>query len=270
MPRKKTGKQDKAQSLAQSHLPAMDTVLPTEQAKAEHANANNRTNDRKEEQRIATIFVPSTFSVWMQTWLPIVFSGLVVIVIVVQAFIYKKQWDVMREQSNLLNASIQEATKTREVENRAYVGIKEITMNATVKSKKDIEIILTIENTGKTPARASKLTSVAHGFFRQDRLIPRESLVTQYYAPTQFELLAGNSHPASIPIKALTDEAYKIVANTEQRLYIWGRVEYDDVFGKSHWTPFCFVNVSNTDGAFFGCTSDTSFGPEPDQGERTR
>jgi hypothetical protein len=47
-------------------------------------------------------------------------------------------------------------------------------------------------------------------------------------------------------------EVNQIKASQGRSLYVWGIVDYEDVFGESHMTKFCQNLTWNHDGSIFG------------------
>jgi hypothetical protein len=106
MPDEKTSERNQGQPLSKPHPPIGETALPSVQPKIEKAERDYGAERCKEENEMAAILNPSGFSVWMQTWLPIIFSGLVVIVVAIQAFIYNQQRKLMNDQRGIMDKQL--------------------------------------------------------------------------------------------------------------------------------------------------------------------
>jgi hypothetical protein len=55
----------------------------------------------------------------------------------------------------------------------------------------------------------------------------------------------------------LTETLIKEIPRKNLKLYIWGRIEYDDIFQKHHITDFCMVQKMGTD-KFDACSSNNT------------
>lgn len=172
-----------------------------------------------------------------------------------------------------MDKALEETKRNRELEYRAYVVVKGAHLVAEPTNPAIGNLFITVINTGRTPGLNGKVVSEVE--FQENP--PPESTVINppdqtpsksVFAPQiEFLKLAG-----SLP----TDEARKIrEAETQQRqagssespkrasttprpipsprvyrdnrkIFVYGKVEYDDIFGKHHETKFCFVNSPGT------------------------
>jgi hypothetical protein len=188
----------------------------------------------------------------LTVWLPIVFNGLIVIVIITHAYYYKEQRDVMLEQAKLTTRSIEEAQKTRELENRPYVTLNAISFNNTFNSTKPMTLSAHFYNSGKTPALNVQVYPVI-GFSRVGSEIEVENTVDSIKKnQSSFDRAGFASSRAILPsergydsvIEFTLRDKYKEAIVNGENLHYQGIIEYDDVFGK-HWsTEFCLYNAS--------------------------
>src|SRR5258708_7482133 len=174
MQSKKTVKENRGPALPNHHVRAPDSALLAVQTEVKHADSRTRAYDRTEKQKMAAIFTPSPFSLWMQTWLPIIFSGLLLLVIVVQAYIYKKQWEAMNKQ---FTASTSAERAHVMFESITLHGIKEVADGSESDGK--IYVTYVMRNYGKTPAWTTNITFQALITDKFD--LPRPPA---YYDPT--------------------------------------------------------------------------------------
>jgi len=84
------------------------------------------------EAEIKTLSV-ANLSQWLKTWLPIIISGLVLLAVIAQALIYKRQLEVMASGE------------------RAYLGFTGMKVTQLAEGR-PIKAFITLENIGKTPA----------------------------------------------------------------------------------------------------------------------
>src|SRR5205807_1149560 len=173
------------------------------------------------------------FSLWMQTWLPIILTAILIIVVVVQAKIYNRQ-------ANIMDATLKQANETRIIENRAYVNVKEVKMrtpilNAIAANQLQLAgtAVVYFGNTGKTPARNFHGT-VAIGIHSDDS---PNSLVAVDANTNQFKgkfIIPpnGQSFVETRPKGEFNREQLTALISKQSFIYIWGTVEYEDVFGE--------------------------------------
>ncbi len=128
--------------------------------------------------------------------------------------------------------------KAYRMSERAWVSVKEIFL-------KDIEIgkapsgHTRIFNSGHSPALQSRVASfidfgpinVPPDSFPKERNNADDSLTTIGPDVTQI---------ASVKMKGeLTQELFDLLNEKKIRIYVYGRITYDDIFKKSHTTDFC-------------------------------
>jgi hypothetical protein len=105
---------------------------------------------------------------------------------------------------------------------------------------KPLDIRVTFKNTGRTPAlkvraatyRTTIPTEVSSIFVLPDRVYAAKGYVSQ-----------GTIDPDSTRyadlVYSLTEEDVRRIDHIEVRIYVYGRIEYEDVFGTPRWTTFC-------------------------------
>jgi hypothetical protein len=237
MPRDETGKRNQGQALPESYLSASNPALPAEQREVEDPDVSNGADHRKEKQQMS-ILAPNALSLWMQTWLPIILSGLVLIAIMVQAYIYKKQWDAMQE-------GLKETRVSRELENAAFVGTKGASFpDGGLHIGQWQRIHVTLINTGKTPAFNLRVTQGwGIGPLGPSDFVPPNAGL----APKgQSTVMPNYDALVAFTIPDVTQEDLNAINNFQRFIYVWGTIDYDDIFGKPHWTRFCLMHHPTT------------------------
>lgn len=53
-------------------------------------------------------------------------------------------------------------------------------------------------------------------------------------------LTSNGTFEIAIPPTVLDQPTFEAVDKGKFRLYVWGRVDYDDVFREPHWLTFCY------------------------------
>jgi len=181
--------------------------------------------------------------------------------IVFQAYIYTRQWDAMRKQSEIMSASIEEGIKTRELDNRAWVNAERAELIKPIDippaHRFSIFLNITVRNTGPSVAADGiafiyalpNLTTI----LSRDWNKPCETTLTQRAAieanrqynpwPVGFVLVPGQT--AILPIGTSSDDITPEQAKAGD-YYVLGCATYRDQFGKMHTTRFCFRPIKET------------------------
>jgi hypothetical protein len=198
----------------------------------------------------------------MQNWLLVIFTGLILVVTAVYAYFSYGQWSSMEH-------SIEETRKSRELEYRAYVGAK----GAIYKQRGDNpawgDVHLIVINSGRTPIREGK---IRHVFEVRDAPPPEGTLINEnthpgskvvYIPQIDYSTLVGAiptniadmivSPPASPSqskqqVETPAPVASPIIARLQppempsfgKGWYVYGIIDYKDIFEKWHATRFCF------------------------------
>lgn len=199
-------------------------------------------------------------------------SGLLLallIVAIAQVLIYygqqqimRAQLDAMKEQATVLQGSLEEtrklvgqneraviaaeqgaqtAAQTMKVSQRAYVGVTKVTLNRPVRHFNEATIWIFIENKGLTPARNITIRSY-RGY--SNITVDEFSYDPLPDLPSQAVLLPGSKAEATMQTASFPEAFRESYFKQGHRLYIWGIIEYDDVFGDHHRTLFCYFNLS--------------------------
>lgn len=136
--------------------------------------------------------------------------------------------------------SVRTAKQTAERQLRAYVGpSKNQIVRLTVGTYPRVK--LTFKNYGQTPA-----TNFTYGFkwkFAKDDSFQERGLPTASH-PGSFTLNPGSTFATieTAPF-VLTDKQLADIKTYRQRLYVWGQVEFDDIFKQRHsLRSFVFVS----------------------------
>jgi len=190
------------------------------------------------------------------------FSALVAFatLLVVGAYTYVAhgQWEEMRKAANFASRSANAAevsnTTTRtalEVGERAYVGDKGIKISGKVAPSDQPTVVVDILNGGRTPAL--NLVSAVSMTYSLKPMKKFERADTT--GASRSTLLPGAdtwSNGVTTKRLLLTEEA-QALDNKTAWLYVYGVIEYDDVFGK-HWeSTFCYFYVPKSPSVFSNC-----------------
>jgi len=195
--------------------PGTGAALETTKPAVHHLGADQYTKDHREK---------------LKTWIPI--AGLVIstFAAIASAFSARGSWAV-------LDANI----KRDRLDQRAWVGI--------IKHGEPTEIVPDVghfwyflaRNSGKTPALSVKYIATFWAETKGERFVPvypsaepvKVTSVT-VFQPGERQWLMGGP----LPVRRETLEMLK---NGTALLYIYGQIQYDDVFGDIHCTMFCYA-----------------------------
>jgi hypothetical protein len=150
--------------------------------------------------------------------------------------------------SNLWKAtkkSIDDSRETAERQLRAYVFVAgvEITNVGT----NDIQAVITIRNTGKTPAYKVTISTKARAFNIQDDIVLEDTPVGS--DSSRFVFGPDGLGQRNIPLRDIftCSEAITTIREGGGILYIYGKILYEDAFKKNQSTQFNF-NIGGTNG----------------------
>jgi hypothetical protein len=136
---------------------------------------------------------------------------------------------------------------------RAWVGVKDFQVER-YGPKQIFKMKVVLSNSGKTP---SVNMHRATQFMFSPTIIAGPP--PEYVNMLKFEA-GGTVPPNGEPVLHIDDEPdaavsskYEFLRDKKLFLYIFGEVDYEDIFGKPHFTKFCFYLVDS------GPTVDTAF-----------
>lgn len=153
---------------------------------------------------------------------------------ILSLFILHRQTGVMSRQTDIM-------TEQLRLDQRAWVGPVEV---ATPDKPTELYGVW-LANSGKTPA-LKVITKVSQ------QLIPASATFTPAYHPTKEPGSASVLHPGmrirADSVARLVDflpQERQQVSRGSHRFYLYGRIEYWDVFERPHWTTFCLYMATD-------------------------
>jgi hypothetical protein len=167
-----------------------------------------------------------------------------------QLKLQEQQMEAARKSTDTDAQKSLEATKEQmRLDQRAWLGAGDYAY--TVAESSPIESVANVTNTGKTPAlhvlcQSSGATILKGHILRETDIVYPAGLPTIKQGaifPNQRFPLKTDAQPLnSVKQKSWFDNVQS--GNWVQ--YFWGYVQYEDTFGKSHWTHFCTQYVPST------------------------
>jgi hypothetical protein len=144
-------------------------------------------------------------------------------------FIYYGQMDANRRQAKAAEDQLSIMQETLKTDERAWVGVEQLTEfypgPRNTNDIKDYMFQVRIRNYGKTPAKRIMMT----GNFQVDRekIPPRDNFKD-----------INQSQETLFPSEELRMQIGPFYG-TNNLIYVYGTVKYDDIFGQPHWSQFC-------------------------------
>jgi hypothetical protein len=125
-------------------------------------------------------------------------------------------------------------TRAIQIEQRAWIGVAQWELDREPEDGETITVRTTLINKGSSPAFSvvikSRLSVLASPVSDDWEGVPGQN------SASLFPDASGNGFNKTITIEPGTAAAYR-----SKRLKIWitGRISYEDAFGRPHWTTFC-------------------------------
>lgn len=168
--------------------------------------------------------------------MPIILNFLILVVIAGHAFYFQVQWDAMK-------AALKETRISRELENAAFVGIKSGKLDEPLHVGTSQKITIIILDSSRTPAFNLNV--------QQDWALRASEPPDLTPRPMDQPARKGTVTPGvdsaiHFWIPNLTAQDVDDITNFRKFIYVFGKIEYDDIFGNHHWTNFCLQQHPTT------------------------
>lgn len=131
--------------------------------------------------------------------------------------------------------AVDQSTKTFQADQRAWVGVKSLSMRGAVKPGSELFAVIQVENTGKTPALE---VTINHALtFRK----PTKESLTGFPKIGTFGriVIAPNGTYLAVQMFGGKLSQTEIEKLNKDIPYVFGTISYRDVFGGEHQTWFC-------------------------------
>lgn len=137
--------------------------------------------------------------------------------------------------------SVEASSDALRTDQRAWISIVGISGNTELVLGQSMNSGLGIANSGKTPALKLHIRDNVKTLLNGQRpnfLDLKSSTNEATTAPNRvFPLILDTNHAHPVDEHIYTDVVTRRIA----RIFVYGRIDYDDVFGFHHWTEFCNV-----------------------------
>jgi hypothetical protein len=170
-------------------------------------------------------------------------SLLVLAAIAVQAYIYRKQWEVMQGQLGVMRETIAENRRNFYVIERAYVSISHIQFTDNPETEQMRTIQIEIINGGRTPAwdvRMRVRVSVEDPTSDKSRPYVKTADHVETRSIPRV-LLPSKTEPVIIKPDITVSESMSLEVMDLSGIFVRGEIYFTDISEKEQALPFCFV-----------------------------
>ena len=165
-------------------------------------------------------------------------SLLVLVAIAIQAYIYRRQWEVMERQGNEIERQSKQAREHAIHTLRAYVNIRVVAPDFPK------QVLMEIVNFGQTPAHNVQFAhTIAVKPFQETPEATPESI--DWVIPG-VPLAPTMSIEKPLPLGKISEADMAKLHDPQYRLFIWGVIRYEDVFYKTRYTRFSAFHIPQT------------------------
>jgi hypothetical protein len=247
---------------------------PKKQAHQPERGANESEQDVENSPVVGTL---DRVRDWLEKWgrlFQIAFAALVIIVTCIYTWYASRQWEAMQ-------SGIKETQQNRELEYRAYVGVRGVAFQPRADNPAWGNVILVSINTGRTPGLEGKIRQIVE---KRDTPVPENTVINEpehpgskivYFPSIEMQTNMGmittnvadiimaspinpnaKAKPSVIPIQptVIPNLIPPIMPSSTVGYYVYGIIEYRDIFNKAHQTKFCFIGAPGTN-TFGWCTT---------------
>ncbi len=191
-------------------------------------------------------------------------SILLLVTIAVQAYIYRRQWEVIERQEDVMRESLAETRnliaqneRFSRINSRAYVFIDTASLDAPINSGKYPLAKIVVKNSGRSPAFNHRMR-IEQAFLAGEALEKAKKGIMPKMRPLDKKGLAiiGAGHTTDMHLvrdtwKSPEDE--ELAMKGESVFYMWGLNCYSDIFGKEYSSKFSlFARNTRVTGLSFG------------------
>jgi hypothetical protein len=163
-----------------------------------------------------------------------------------------------QQQAGAAQDSADAIERQTKVTERSWLGPTDIAYSKPPQSNDPIIVVAHFKNTGKTPAKAVILADVMEALSRDQK----PDFGKEVSFPTPSVLFPGGEFFMTFDTSGATSNGQASVPHVSGpdiealradflRLYVHGRIKYEDIFGCKHWTTFCYRSYAGP--GFIAC-----------------
>jgi hypothetical protein len=177
-------------------------------------------------------------------WWQVIVAAILVPFGIYAVIIYSAQLDAMRDALNPAIAGVEVARNNARLDQRAWVAPASAEGKPTEGNLLSVAVIF--KNTGKTFATNVKVRGCLR--YRPDATEPDWDKEIESVSPTSAGIMAPNGDyfsQSNTPIP-VTEDMMKELDAGRAVYFLFGQIDYSDIFKKPHWTRFCYrLNPKN-------------------------
>jgi hypothetical protein len=240
---------DKSEDKKESPQNQSNLVPPvTPGSSLNQQETNNSTNINKEKKITACIG-----GYWIK-FKKIVHSNSPVLLLVVTltyTIFAGRQWCTMEKQAQIMEKQWKTLDRQMAIGERAWVTVEKVSFKdfKGFNVGEKITVITKIINAGKTPAFDTNVAVFVELY--PPTAFPSVFAKFPYFVVggTSVSVIGPNGERESPATwhGELTDDIIKLAKQEKVALYVWGGIQYDDIFGLRHNTYFCLRNSLNSE-----------------------
>jgi type IV secretory pathway VirB10-like protein len=210
------------------------------------------------------------------TGLTAAFTGLLVLVGAGQLWMFWRQLNLMRRNledgtkaanAAALSAEVaKESAETAQRTERAFLTVEIYPPGTPLDAQSrewlpdgrtSVSVNVHFFNHGKTPAIIRAFRPRLAAMATAPTNVESEQMA-QFKIPPSLTIRAGADYKLNVEVK-LNRRKYEGAVSGSLRLFCFGTIRYDDVFGKDHETGFCWERTKSKGEESYGVTVDTDF-----------
>jgi hypothetical protein len=150
----------------------------------------------------------------------------------------ERQASASMVQANTARQAVEVSTRSLQMEQRPIVVVSFINLKDDVKAGEKTSATVAIVNTGRTPAVKAQI--VHHIGFALGQEPPPVSGPEPPEEPSVAVLAPNVVFPNDVMTEhAITDQEFNGLTIAKYRVFVWGQITYDDLFGNHYRTEFC-------------------------------
>lgn len=196
------------------------------------SNPEPKDSDEREQRDLAAQESMSVWAFWMMAFsaVGIVITSIGTGFLLWQIILTRRAVADTGEATEAMRAANKIAQENSHRQLQAYLAVNSVTIDYVADSDELIKITLGIQNTGPTPADLKKVVLVAHWIYKGGSIVLVNS-------DTKNSVRVHRDTPMNFPV-GFKDDAPEL--NNPGYLMTFGRIEYLDVFGRTHKEQFSF------------------------------
>jgi hypothetical protein len=247
----------KAENAKEKPTPVIRGVLNRPQAEIDNEESRHTRHEGRDRVRlivevialgIGAIVAGANVLLWIQTREATRIAS-------ISASAALKGADAAADQVSATKQSIEASIENFRLDQRAWLGYRAVGILEPITAHRPLRMVLSIKNTGKTPALKVRESTTTAGPNKPNAVIPGPSFKEKANGSIDSQAVVQPDGELTIPVdypKDISQPFIDAIKAGVTTIYIVSKVTYSDVFGRTHYTTFC-AELSATLNAFSEC-----------------